>query len=265
MIKDSTLDRLIDERLIAQRIARDEAHKPSGKLSAGMLGQPVQWQILKTIGVPQREIDNYTLRKFLRGEHVEEWLMGHIPGIIERQKFAEYRGVIGYCDALVDCSTWDSRKGVTPVEVKSVSNMKYKRIIQEAAPDHSHRLQATLYALAFEAEYYCIAYVATDDYRVTCYVCPTESTVSGVEYVIDEYEAATAAGIVPEFEAIESWQKSDKYNNYPDFMSLSEAEIEAKLEAEYPHAYLKLKSLNKETEHAKSNRLVSEQERVVEV
>jgi hypothetical protein len=243
MIKDSTLDRIIEERLLADRIARDHAHRPSGKLSAGMLGQPVQWQMLKTLGVPQREIDSYTLRKFLRGEHVEEWLLGYLPGIIERQKFAEYRGVIGYADALADCNAWDSGKGVMPVEVKSVSNMKYKRIIQEAQPDHGHRLQATLYALAFETDYYCVCYCSTDDYRVACYVCPTESTVSGVEYAIDEYEAAFAAGIVPVFEAKENWQASEKYNNFPDWQNLTEAEIEAKLEAEYPDAYLKLKSL----------------------
>jgi hypothetical protein len=44
-------------------------------------------------------------------------------------------------------------------------------------------------------------------------------------------------------------------------MSLSEAEIEAKLEAEYPNAYLRLKSL-KETENAKSGRPIPEQIRV---
>lgn len=257
MIKDSTLDRIVEEHLLAQRIAKDHGHKSSGKLSAGMLGQPVQWQILKTLGIPQREIDPYTLRKFLRGEHVEEWLMGYLPGIIERQKFAEYRGVIGYADALVDCTEWTSGKGIMPVEVKSVSNMKYKRIIQESAPDHSHRLQATLYALAFETDYYCIAYVSTDDYRIACYVCPTESTVSGVEYAIDEYEAALASGIVPVFEAKENWQANEKYSNYPDWQKLTEAEIEAKLQAEYPSAYLKLKSLNKETDNAERERLVS--------
>jgi hypothetical protein len=228
-----------------------------------MLGQPLQWQILKTIGVPQREVDNYTLRKFLRGNHVEDWLLSLLPGIIEKQKFAEYRGAIGFCDALVDCTYWDSKKGIMPVEVKSVSNMKYKRITQEGAPDHGHRLQATLYALAFETPYYCIAYVSTDDYRVSCYVCPTESTTSGVEYAIDEYTTALALGEVPVFEAIEGWQKSDKYNNFPDWMTLTAAEIEAKLQAEYPAAYLKLK--NKETENAKSNRPVSKQERVAEV
>lgn len=243
MIKDSTLDRTIDELLIARRIAEQETRTPSGKLSAGMLGQPLQWQILKTIGVPQREVDNYTLRKFLRGNHVEDWLLGLLPGIIEKQKFAEYRGAIGYCDALVDCTYWDSKKGIMPVEVKSVSNMKYKRITQEAQPDHGHRLQATLYALAFETPYYCIAYVSTDDYRIACYVCPTESTTSGVEYVIDEYNTALVAGVVPKFDPVEKWQASDKYSNYPDWMSLSEAEIQNKLETEYPAAYEKLKSL----------------------
>ena len=246
MIQDQTLDRLITERLLADRIARDERHTPSGKLSAGMLGQPVQWQMLKTIGVPQREIDNYTLRKFLRGDHVEEWLLSHMPGVIERQKCAEYRGVIGYCDALVDCSEWDSKKGIMPHEIKSVSNMKFKRITQEATADNSHRLQASLYALAFNTNYYALDYVATDDYRVETYIYHIETTVSGVEYSIDEYETALEAGIVPEFEAKEKWQANDKYCNYPDWMSLSEAEIETKLETEYPMAYDKLKSLNKE-------------------
>jgi hypothetical protein len=261
MIKDQTLDRLISERLIANRVARDESHKPSGKLSASMLGQPVQWQILKTIGVPAREIDEYTLRKFLRGDHVEEWLLSYMPGIIERQKFAEYRGAIGYCDALVDCSEWTCKKGMMPHEVKSVSNMKFKRIIQEGTADHGHRLQACLYALAFGTEYYALDYVATDDYRVETYIYHVETTISGVVLAIDEYREAVEAEIVPEFEAKEKWQASAKYNNYPDFMSLSEAEIDAKLEAEYPNAYLRLKSL-KETENAKSGRPIPEQIRV---
>lgn len=252
MIKDSTLDRLIEERLVADRIAQDHARKPSGKLSASMLGQPLQWQILKTIGVPAREIDNYTLRKFLRGNHVEEWLLSYMPGIIERQKFAEYRNTIGYCDALVDCSDWDSKKGIMPHEVKSVSNAKFKRITSEAQADHSHRLQASLYALAFDTDYYAVDYVATDDYRVETYIYHIETTISGVEYTINEYQAAMAAGIVPEFEYVEPWQSSEKYNNFPEWQYLTEAEIETKLEAEFPEAYIKLKTKETENENIRS-------------
>ena len=259
MIQDHTLDRLITEHLVAQRVAKDEGRKPSGKLSAGMLGQPVQWQILKTIGVPQKEIDDYTLRKFLRGNHVEDWLLSLMPGIVERQKFAEYRGAIGYCDALVDCSDWDSKKGLMPHEVKSVSNMKFKRIIQENTADHSHRLQACFYALAFETEYYAIDYVSTDDYRLETYIYHVDTTISGVEYSINEYNAALATGVVPVFEYVEKWQASEKYSNYPDFQKLTEPEIETKLQDEYPMAWSKLQTL-KEQEDAKCKRSVPEQE-----
>ena len=57
-----------------------------GWLSASRLNDPLLWQVLYVLGVPQKPIDEYTLRKFLRGNHVEDWLLSNMD-CIDKQKF----------------------------------------------------------------------------------------------------------------------------------------------------------------------------------
>ena len=64
---DNTLNEIIDAKLMAKNKEKEANHKSSGKLSASMLSWPVQWQILKLLGVEQPPYDPYTLRKFKRG------------------------------------------------------------------------------------------------------------------------------------------------------------------------------------------------------
>ena len=116
---ETHLDKLISQRLIEANDKERENHKSSGKLSASMLGQPLQWQILKTIGVPPKPFDEYTLRKFKRGKDIENWFIGEISPNF-KQPFVEYRSTIGYVDLnLVQDESFDFKLGEMPHEVKS--------------------------------------------------------------------------------------------------------------------------------------------------
>jgi hypothetical protein len=239
MIKLTFIDKYIEETLLKENEEERANHKSSGKLSASMLGQPLQWQILKVIGVPQDDLQEYTIRKFKRGNHVEEWLIGRMIGVEDTQVLVEYHGVIGYLDALIDMSKWNLDYGILPHEIKSVSNAKYRRIQKE--PDEHHALQGALYALALEKDHFCIDYVATDDYRVETYLLETKDYKDKVDEIVTAFNNALKEKQVPAFEPTMAWQENDKYNNYLEFKDLTPEEIDVKLKNEYPEAYKVLK------------------------
>lgn len=222
MIKVQFLDKYIEEQLIKRVEEERRNHASSGKLSASMLGQPIQWQILKVIGVPGDEMEEYVTRKFARGNDVEDWLVSQMPGIVNKQKFVEYKNTVGYVDALIDMRDWKLDFETLPHEIKSVSNAKYKRI-QKTEPDKNHILQACVYALALGTDQFCIDYVASDDYRVETYMFDTKDRIDAeiditikeaVDKEIDAFYTQLKSGIVPAFQAIHDWQNDEKYANY---------------------------------------------------
>ena len=219
---DSYLDRKIAEKIEAGQ----EDREPSGKLSASKLYWPLQHQILATQFGLKSHFDDYTLRKFQRGHDVENWFVSQIEPK-EKQKFLEYRGVIGYCDAIVDTESWDTKLGVIPLEVKSVTNMKYKRIEAQGA-DKGHILQNAFYALALGVRYHAITYIASDDYRVFTTIHETKDSKSEIEKIIDEFNEAIEKKIIPVFVPREKWQANLKYNNFPEFAGLTEEELKVK-------------------------------------
>jgi CRISPR/Cas system-associated exonuclease Cas4 (RecB family) len=229
---DTYIDKQISKVLLAENAKRDAEHVSSGKLSASMLGWPLQWMVLKNIGVPQKPIDEYTLRKFQRGNHVEDYVVGHLSEfLVEKQKKVEYRGVVGYVDAFVDTTNWDFPSGKIPLEVKSVTNMKYKRISQRKSPDRGHLLQAALYALALETPQFGIVYVASDDYRIRTTIHATEDFRGVIDDIIDRYDKAMEDREIPEFilpTPEDKWYKNPTYCNFPDFISLSGESAKAK-------------------------------------
>lgn len=225
---DTYLDREIG-RIVKERNDEEQRnHKSSGKLSASMLGQPLQWQILKCLGVPQKEFDEYTLRKFLRGKQVEEWLIKEMEDIVDTQVFVEYRDTVGYIDAMVKTDKWNFKNGSIPFEIKSVSNMKYKRILKQQA-DRGHKLQAGMYAVASDSKKFGIGYVATDDYRIQCYIYDTDDVRNDIDKIITRFQDQLATGLVPVFAPEEKWQANPEYNNYPEWSNLSQEEINNKL------------------------------------
>lgn len=206
----------IEETIAAKVLAEREDKIPSGRLAASRLGWPLQWMLLHYLKVPQKSVDEYTLRKFQRGKDVEERVMKWLaPAANKMQVPVNYRGVAGLADVVLEY----------PIEVKSVTNaaFKYK---QKEGTSRSHRLQGELYALGLKFNTFAVAYVASDDYRVLCF----EEVVSGdVDIIIDRYEAQKKLGIVPLFEAEEKWQSMEAYNPYFDWMKLDEQEIVTKL------------------------------------
>jgi CRISPR/Cas system-associated exonuclease Cas4 (RecB family) len=200
----------------------------------------LQWQILKVIGVPPEERGEYVLRKFKRGNQVEEWLADYMIGLINRQKFVEYKNTVGWVDAIVDMKDWNLDFGVIPHEIKSVSNIKYKRV-QKAGPDEAHILQACLYAMALKSDHFALDYVAADDYRTETYLFKTEEYSPKVETVIESFNHALESKMVPTFLPLLDWHNIDEYNSYKAFKALGPIEIDEVLKEKYPEAYKKLK------------------------
>lgn len=237
MLRETQLDNQISENIRRVDDARSLGHTPSGKLSASMLGLPVQWQVLKTLGVGTRVIDDYTLRKFLRGNHVEQWLIGEMPGLVEAQKFVEYRNAIGYVDAVVDTVNLDHQLGVIPFEIKSVTNAKFKRIEKAGEADIGHQLQAGLYALGLGSAHYALNYVASDDYRLLTYIYPTEEIKPLVDGIIDEYDNYISRREIPVFVAKQKWQANKEYQQYPEWQELTAEECQLAMQVHYPTAW----------------------------
>jgi CRISPR/Cas system-associated exonuclease Cas4 (RecB family) len=225
---DYTIERHINQKLKEINDQERSTHVSSGKLTASMLGQPLQWQILKVKGVPTKEVDGYTLRKFKRGKDVEKWLVENLPGLKETQKWVEYRGCVGMVDAIIELSS-----GVIPLEIKSVTNMKYKNIMADGEADHGHILQACLYALALKNEHFAIVYVASDDYRIHTMVYDTKDYAQEVGDVIARFDKQLATGVIPAFVPVGEWQKNAKYSDYPAWAMLTEEEVNKKYKEEY--------------------------------
>mgnify|MGYP001593112720 CR=1 FL=1 len=228
MKKDDYLDKLISKQITEANIAESAKHKSSGKLSASMLGQPLQWQILKIMGIPSKPFDEYTLRKFVRGKDIENWLLERMPDVVGKQKFVEYRNCVGYVDALADTKDWDFADGIIPAEIKSVSNLKYKKILKQGA-DRSHKLQAGFYAICEGLPHYAVIYVASDDLRVSTYVYETADVKDEIDGIITRFDEKRLKG-VPVFVPEEDWQKKAMYNNFPEWAELNQEEVNKKVE-----------------------------------
>lgn len=226
ILTDRYLDDYIGIHLLEENAKEQEGKKPSGKLSAGKLGWPLQHQILNRLGIAGAPPDEYGIRKMVRGKEIEDWFLARCPKVVKKQQFREYRGVIGYEDSSMDTLDWNNPCGIIPVEVKSVANAKFKRIVQQG-PDTSHILQNCLYALATDTPKFAIAYVAADDLRVKVYIMNTADFRTKVDAIIDRYEKQGV--VVPVFEPEEKWQANPKYNSFQEWADLDEAGIKAKL------------------------------------
>jgi len=252
MITDEFLKRFVEKTLVEDNQAEKATHIASGKLSASGLGNPLQWQVLKYLGIPSKEIEPFLLGKFLRGNHVEDlvikWLE-KLDIVKETQKEIEYKDTIGLVDAVTDTSKFDTldlKDKLIPNEIKSVSNMKFKRI-NDTGADPQHSLQAALYALAMGTENFVIHYISTDDYRIKTFIGETEKFAKEIDEIIETYNKQLGFKEVPVFKARYNWQGTRDarggfpYNNYPEWADLSAGQIEEKLQKEYPESYKKLK------------------------
>jgi len=205
----TVLDDYINEKIVEKDKEKREAHVSSGKLSASILGWTLQWQVLKYLGVPQSKVDDYTLRKFLRGNHVEDFIASQLDGA-KSQVEVSYRDCVGYIDLL-----WNDNIH----EIKSVANSKYRWITKKGKADPQHVLQGALYALGHGSPTFTIDYVASDDYRITSFEYMTFDYKSEVDTIIDEYNKAIETRTIPMFSVRYDWQNNQKYSPYPEFMT----------------------------------------------
>lgn len=226
---DYNLDRILSQNIRDKNDAERAKHKKSGKLSAGQLGMPIQWQILNALKVEGKEHDDFTLRKFMRGNDVEDSIveaMGDL--VLDKQVDCNYRDVVGKLDVLADAKQFT---GITfpelkneeylPIEIKSVTNADFKWINKKGECKEQHMLQAGLYALSSSLPYYSVMYVASDDYRVTHFIGRTKDIKPQIDKVIDRFQAFWERKEIPEFAPLQKWMELPKYNNYPDYSDLT--------------------------------------------
>lgn len=205
-IIDTTINKHIDSELIRLNEEREARHNPSGKLSASMLYQPLRFQVLRSLGAPRKPFDAYTLAKFKRGVDVEDWYVEQLKGagvlvedqkivedmglvVTEGQPFAEYNECIGYIDSIIDTDQMQAKKGIIPNEIKSVTNMKMRRV-KAAGIDWHYKIQACLYALAMKSEYYAVTIVSAEDLRSQTHIFPTRGMKREVDDAIKAYKQA---------------------------------------------------------------------------
>lgn len=192
MIIDTSINQFIDAELLRANEEREATHEPSGKLSASMLYMPLRFQLYKAIGVPRKPMEAYVLGKFKRGNDVEDWYVGMMDKagfVLERQKRVEYRGAVGFIDALVDSEKMLFKASTMPHEVKSVTNAKLKRIAATGV-DYHYQLQACFYALAIGSTHYAVDIVSAEDLRPNVYIFETKSMSADVEECITRYQTA---------------------------------------------------------------------------
>lgn len=193
-VLDQAINKFIESELIRENHERELLHEPSGKLSASMLYQPLRFQVLKSIGIPRRPFDAYALGKFKRGVDVENWyvsMLDKMGVLVDKQKQVEYRGVVGYVDAVVNSEVMQFKKGIMPHECKSVTNAKLKRLLKTEV-DYHYKMQAALYGLALRSEFYAVDIVSAEDLRPYIYVFPTSMMKADIDQSIDRYDEAMA-------------------------------------------------------------------------
>lgn len=239
---DSELRAYITKRIRTEYEAESAKHEPSGRLSAGQLGKPLLEQCLKVIGVPGKDVDDYALGLFRRGNSVEEGVLELLEPD-KTQVDCEYKDCVGVIDAI---------KGDRIFEIKSIKNSMVGYIDPEnkkrpgsfGAYDGvkwAHALQGALYALALEKDEFTIIYVAADDLRTYPHIIRTENMVNDVDSIITQVKHQLATGILPEWKPREEWQeKYPEYSSYPAWINMDVDTMMTKLKNQYPTSYDKL-------------------------
>lgn len=192
-IVDGFINNYIDQQLLVENAQREALHDPSGKLSAGVLFQPLRFQVLKTLGVPRKAIDPFVLGKFDVGNKIEETLVKRFEQslcLLDTQVPLNYRGVVGFADTLIDSNVMQAKKGIMPCEIKSVANMKLKRI-KAMGIDWHYKLQAGLYALAMKSDYFAVAIGSYESSQyVMLHIFQTSEMKKDIDTIIDNYNKA---------------------------------------------------------------------------
>ncbi|MGI5828357.1 MAG: hypothetical protein ACOX6V_05045 [Patescibacteria group bacterium] len=224
MLVDNAITRFIDTNLIEEDKLERDNHVSSGKLSANYLYKPKRFQLLKYLGVAGKPADCFSLRKFARGRAVEDYYVEKLEKmgiVVETQKEVSYRDTVGKVDVVVDSKTLDFKLGIIPHEVKSVTNRNFKWIKDNGEISEHYHLQACLYALAMESEYYALDFIASDDLREYVTIHETKHYKKEVDRIITEYNEMIRAfqehATIPEWKVNYKWQENPMYMPFDEF------------------------------------------------
>lgn len=234
MIIDTTIADAVASALLSENEANTRKH--SGNLMASMLSMPTLWQVLSSINIPSEPFDAYTLAKFKRGRDVEQAIVPFIPDVIATQKEIIINKTKGIADVIVDTKNYKYQCGIMPIEIKSVTNAKFKRISSQGA-DIGHRMQGGYYAIGEKADNYGILYVASDDYRTLLMVFNTSDIERQVRLEMNEYEEIIKTKRIPPFVKKLDWHENPKYVKYTEWNNLNSEQILEKLQTEFPEHY----------------------------
>ena len=234
MILDDTVNQELASFLTKKN--EEERRSHSGKLMASMLGMPTLWQILSSISIPDKPFDAYTLAKFKRGQDVEKEMLPFVKGTIATQKEIIVGHAKGYADAIIDTQQYAVKCGVIPLEIKSVTNAKFRRILKEGA-QKGHLLQGGFYALGEKSTHFGLLYVASDDYRTLLMIEELAKVKEEITSEMQAYEKAITSKMIPVFDPKEKWHTKEEYMKYIDWCTLSEDQIMQKLQSEFPTHY----------------------------
>jgi hypothetical protein len=206
------IQKLVLETLVDENEERSVAHVSSGKLSASILSWPIQWQILKWIGVKQKPFTPQKLAEFRRGVILEDELCRLLKSCgkdVTDQVPVEYRNTVGFLDILMNDH---------PIEVKSTDPKYFKKL---KGAKRGHILQACLYALALEKDDFSVVYIQPSTLAIKQYDYKTAEWKKHVDLSITKFEKAQESyekhKRVPGLQYRERWQSFPGQNVFPKY------------------------------------------------
>ncbi len=257
-----------EEKLYKKIRETPDEYEETGQISGSKIAQPALTAILTMLGI-EKNFDDYTLAKFMRGHDVERMFIERAfdkPAEIGEGgcwdadgRHYEWQYIIpkGYRGSTCSIDLLEeSEREIIVHEIKSVGKMKYDRVCgtgmrknQMAEPDLSHCLQVTLYTLSLKRDYNdkrirtMIHYVNADDYRVSTFEIDINQYKAELDERIDAIYTAFASHRLPAYIPYEAWQKG-KYNSFSELEKLSEDDVNSYIERQYPQAYQKFINAN---------------------
>lgn len=219
MLIDNYINKVIDNLLSA------ETKETDNHLTPGMLGLPVQWQILNHLGVTRKPLDDYTRRRHKNIERTREWIENLIP-----DTSTSSRKHYGVCTCppitIVDTRDWNQNYGTIPLILKPVSNANFAYIKKENIPGQHHILEAAAFALGNNAKYSALSYIALDDLRVKTYIIDSGKYKEKIDEILAVFNECLFIEKIPLFVPVENWQVQIRYNPYPTFSTLNDKELD---------------------------------------
>lgn len=231
------IERVVDDYLLETDKKRREEHIASGYLSAGRLDKSILENALYLLGVPRdKPIEAYTLKKFARGNQVEQWyidIFTELGLIADSQIYHEYitpEGfkVIGYQDIQL-------KEDEYPIEVKSIKNSEFKHIEKEGVKK-GHALQVATYALAKGVEFGKVLYAAADDLRTKEFLVNAKELQPEIDNIAKLTYSVLNSKKLPKFIPRNSFQSLlifKDYTDYPEWIAPNENYLQTVVEKEY--------------------------------